>query len=69
VSEVPTALSAQPSAQVTEPDPQAGVGPRKKAGAAAVTTSTVRADESRQTARQGDDAPRATRAGTRSAAN
>ena len=68
VSEVPTALSAQPSAQVTEPDPQAGVDPRKKTGAAAAA-STARADESRQAARQGDDAPRTKRTAARSAAD
>lgn len=65
VSDVTAAVSAQPSAEVTESDPPDGVSSRKKTGAAAA--STARADQSRQVARQADDAPRAKRAAARSA--
>lgn len=69
VSDVPTAVSAQPSAEVTESDPPAAVSSRKKTGAVSVATPTARADQSRQAARQADDAPRAKRAAARSASN
>lgn len=64
VSDVATAVSAQPSAEATESNPAAGVSSRKKTGAAA---SAARADQSRQVARQADDSPRAKRAAARSA--
>jgi hypothetical protein len=65
VSDVAAAVSAQPSAEVTESDPPTGVSSRKKTGAAAA--STARADQSRRVSRQADDAPRAKRAPARSA--
>ncbi len=68
VSDVPTAVSAQPSTEVTESDPPAVMSSRKKTGAVSEATPTARADQSRQAARQADDAPRAKRAAARSAA-